>query len=250
MLPDPGCYEERDRVTGRDALGLAAGLLAIGLGFLWHTQAIFLVIGVVLVIPAVMVLARRQLAFRADHAGILLGGKHNRLTTRRGPAVLIPWADVEQIILYSSEPDDQAPVQRIGIQLRNGAPEARKITGWRLDRDRLAALTAVMAPDVRIVEAVANIKPGIEGPIQAALSSNSDPRIKRRARPRFRPSGSVWVLGSSCHDLDDLVCCRPRQCGGVAARVAAHPSRMSMSVCPAWTVGRAQWSWALTWAFG
>ena len=28
---------------------LAAGLLAIGLGFLWHTQAIFLVIGVVLV---------------------------------------------------------------------------------------------------------------------------------------------------------------------------------------------------------
>ena len=76
MPPDPGCYEERDLVTGRDALGLAAGLLAIGLGFLWHTQAIFLVIGVVLVIPAVMVLARRQLAFRADHAGILLGGKH------------------------------------------------------------------------------------------------------------------------------------------------------------------------------
>jgi hypothetical protein len=30
---------------------LAAGLLAIGLGFLWHTQAVFLVIGVVLVIP-------------------------------------------------------------------------------------------------------------------------------------------------------------------------------------------------------
>ena len=181
MLPDPGCYEERDRVTGRDALGLAAGLLAIGLGFLWHTQAIFLVIGVVLVIPAVMALARRQLAFRADHAGILLGGKHNRLTTRRGPAVLIPWVDVEQIILYSSEPGDQAPVQRIGIQRRNGAAEARKITGWRLDRDRLAAVTAMMAPDVRIVEAVANTRPGIEGPIQAALSSSSDPRITKES---------------------------------------------------------------------
>jgi hypothetical protein len=35
MLLDPGCYEERDRVTGRDGLGLAAGLLAIGLGCLW-----------------------------------------------------------------------------------------------------------------------------------------------------------------------------------------------------------------------
>lgn len=195
MLPDPGCYEERDRVTGRDALGLAAGLLAIGLGFLWHTQAVFLVIGVALVIPAVMALARRQLAFRADHAGILLGGQHNRLTTRRGPAVLIPWVGVEQIILYSSEPGDQAPVQRIGIEHRNNAAEARKITGWRLDRDRLAAVTAMMAPDVRIVEAVANTRPGIEGPIQAALSSSSDPRIKSRARSVSKPPETVRCSG-------------------------------------------------------
>lgn len=135
-------------------------------------------IGVVLVISAVMALARRQLAFRADHAGILLGGKHNGLTTRRGPAVLIPWADVEQIILCSSEPGDQAPVQRIGIQRRDGAAEASKTTGWRLDRDRLAAVTAMMAPDVRIVEAVANARPGIEGPIQAALASSSDRELR------------------------------------------------------------------------
>jgi hypothetical protein len=104
MLPDPGCYEERDRVTGRDGMGLAAGLLAIGLGFLWHTQAIFLVIGTVLATLTVIALARRQLAFRAGHAGILLAGEPDRLTARRGPGVLIPWAEVEQIILYSSEP--------------------------------------------------------------------------------------------------------------------------------------------------
>jgi len=60
VLPDPGCYEERDRLTGRDGMGLAAGLLAIGLGFLWHTQAIFLVIGVVLATLTVIALARRQ----------------------------------------------------------------------------------------------------------------------------------------------------------------------------------------------
>ena len=113
-----------------------------------------------------------------DLAGILLGGKHNRLTTRRSPAVVIPWADVEQIILYSSEPGDQAPVQRIGIQRREGAAESREITGWRLDRDRLAAVTAMMAPDVRIVEAVTNTRPGIEGPVQAALASSTDPRIQ------------------------------------------------------------------------
>ena len=41
MLPDPGCYEERYRLTGRAALGLAAGLLSVGLGILWHTPVIF-----------------------------------------------------------------------------------------------------------------------------------------------------------------------------------------------------------------
>jgi hypothetical protein len=62
------------------------------------------VIGVVLATLTVIALARCQLAFRADHAGILLPGEPDRLTARRGPGVLIPWADVEQIILYSSEP--------------------------------------------------------------------------------------------------------------------------------------------------
>jgi hypothetical protein len=38
MPPDPGCYEERYRLTGRAALGLAAGLLSVGLGILWHTR--------------------------------------------------------------------------------------------------------------------------------------------------------------------------------------------------------------------
>jgi len=41
MLPDPGCYEERYRLTGRAALGLAVSLLSVGLGILWHTPVIF-----------------------------------------------------------------------------------------------------------------------------------------------------------------------------------------------------------------
>jgi hypothetical protein len=39
MLPDPGRYEERYRLTGA-ALGLVSALLALGLGLLWHTQPI------------------------------------------------------------------------------------------------------------------------------------------------------------------------------------------------------------------
>ena len=72
MLADPGRYEERYRLTGA-ALGLASALLAVGLGFLWHTQLIFAALTVLLAIPAVLAIARRPVAFRADHAGITLG---------------------------------------------------------------------------------------------------------------------------------------------------------------------------------
>ena len=72
MLPDPARYEERYRLAGA-ALGLASALLALGLGFLWHTQLIFAALTVLLAIPAVLAIARRPVAFRADHAGITLG---------------------------------------------------------------------------------------------------------------------------------------------------------------------------------
>ena len=96
MLADPGRYEERYRLTGAP-LGLASALLAVGLGFLWHTQLIFAALTVLAVIPAVLAVARRPVAFRADHAGITLGS--DRQLPRR-PAVFIPWTDVERIVLY------------------------------------------------------------------------------------------------------------------------------------------------------
>jgi len=40
MLPDPGSYEERYSLTGA-ALSLAAALLSVSLGLLWHTHLIF-----------------------------------------------------------------------------------------------------------------------------------------------------------------------------------------------------------------
>lgn len=51
-LPDPGCYEERYRLTGRAALGLAAGLLSVGLGILWHTPVIFTAIALLVADPS------------------------------------------------------------------------------------------------------------------------------------------------------------------------------------------------------
>jgi hypothetical protein len=57
-----------------------------------------------------------------------------------------------------AEPGSGAPVQGIAVQRRNEATTvasrtARKITGWRLDRERLTAVTAAVAPAVRIVDA-------------------------------------------------------------------------------------------------
>jgi hypothetical protein len=188
VLPGPGCYEERYRLTGSAALVLASGLLAVGLGFVWHEQVIFTVIGVVLAVVAAMgggvfAAARRMIAFRADQAGITLGA----LPGRHGSAVFTPWEDVEQIILYAVHPRGQgryAQVRCIGLKRREGAAALSqgneqapgcpvpgvaagatcRITGWRLDREHLAAVTALAAPGIPIVDASAGLIPGGDGP--------------------------------------------------------------------------------------
>jgi hypothetical protein len=190
MLPDPGRYEERYRLTGA-ALGLVSAVLAVGLGLLWHTQLIFAALTVLAVIPAVLAVALRPVAFRADHAGITLGS--DRLLPRR-PAVFIPWADVERIVLYPGRKAAgfgdylwaSGEVEYIGVQGRDGAPAlargnkqapwcpvpgvaagaTRPIKNWRLDRERLAAVTAAVAPGIPVIDARNDPDRRIEGPGQ------------------------------------------------------------------------------------
>jgi len=186
MLPDPGSYEERYSLTST-ALGLASALLAIGLGFLWHTHLIFAALTVLAAIPAVLAVARRPVAFRADHAGITLGSE--RQLPRR--AVVIPWADVEKIILYSGYTSSGDQAQYIGVQRREGAPAlpngnkqapwcpvpgvaagaTRRIKNWRLDSERLAAVTAAVAPGIPIIDSSTDPGPGIKGPGQTSSTT-------------------------------------------------------------------------------
>jgi hypothetical protein len=208
MLPDPGCYEERYRLTGRAALGLTASLLSIGLGILWHSPVIsatavilaipviFSALAVLFAMPGVIALGRRMIAFRADYAGITLGIVPDNLPALRNSAVFIPWTDVERIILYPDYPGGQgasARVQRIAVQRREGALSqgneqapgcpvtgvttgaTRRITGWRLDRERLAAVTAAVAPGIPIVDAGTGPTPGGEGPGQGAIAPELGP---------------------------------------------------------------------------
>ncbi len=200
MLPDPGCYEERYRLAAGAAAGLASGLITIGLVFLtvapWVTGVVIAVALLALTGPAVA--ARRMIAFRADHAGITLGAVPGKLIVRRAPAAFISWADVESIIVYPAHPGGQGAnggVQCIGVQRREGVPAlprgneqapgcpvpgvaagaTRRITGWRLDHERLAAVTAAVAPGIPIVDASTGSSRGVEGPGQGASATELGP---------------------------------------------------------------------------
>ncbi len=170
MLPDPGSYEERYRLAGDAGWTMFGTLVFVGLGSVWHTSVFYTVFALVVAAVAaraggVFAAARRAVAFRTDYAGITLGAVPGLLGSR-GRAVFVPWADVEEIVLYQAGPGSQgrsAPVSSIGIQRRAGArapgpgqragpglpcaassgrAASRRITAWRLDRDRLAAVTA------------------------------------------------------------------------------------------------------------
>ena len=184
MPPDQGSYEERYRLTSAVALRLAGGLLFVALGVLWQppvisAASVILAIPVILsaltiafAMPAVITMARRMTAFRADYGGITLGVMPTSLAALHRPAIFIPWAEVEKIILYragSRGRRGNPPVQSISVQRRDAAAfsaaatvsrAACTITGWKLNRDRLTAVAAAVAPSIPVIDAGAAGYPG------------------------------------------------------------------------------------------
>ncbi len=180
MQPDQGCYEERYRLTFPVARSAAFSLVALIPAIFSHQQLLWLilcpVIFVLATVPWLLAVASRKVAFRADMAGITLGADPLSWPFRHAWAVFVPWSDAETIALYQGGgpfgwrlQDDPC----IGIRRRPGAPAlsrgnrparrcpvpgvaagaVRPITAWRLDRDRLAALTAAVAPGIPIIDA-------------------------------------------------------------------------------------------------
>jgi hypothetical protein len=196
-------YEERYRLTGRAAAGLAVSALLVAGGFLWHLPVVFLPLGLGLAALAaqgagVIDQIRRTTAFRADQAGITLGAVPDKLTVRRGSRLLIPWPDVERIILYrvqSRRRGRRITVPCIGVQRRAtaeplrwgnepapGCPvprvpawATRTITGWRLDRDRLAAVLAAVAPGVPVLDTSTDPLPDEEGDSRRSQAPETGP---------------------------------------------------------------------------
>ena len=185
-------YEERYRLTVRGTAGLAASAILVVIGFLWHLPVIFLPLGIGLAVltaqgAGVIDRACRTMAFRADEAGITLGAVPDKLTVRRGSQLFIPWADVERIVLYQVRPRGRGArgtVRCVGVQRRAtaeplpwgneqapgcpvpGVPAwaTRMVNGWHLDRDRLAAVIAAVAPGIPILDATVGTLPASEGP--------------------------------------------------------------------------------------
>ena len=177
MPPDPGSYEERYRLTSGVALRLAGGLLFVGLGLVWQPPVIsaasvilaipviFSALTIAFAMPAVITMARRMTAFRADYGGITLGVMPTSLAALHRPAVFIPWAEVEKIILYRAGSHGwggNPPVRSISVQRRHGTASpatatasraACTITGWKLNRERLTAVTAAVAPSIPVIDA-------------------------------------------------------------------------------------------------
>jgi hypothetical protein len=178
VIPDLGCYEERYRLTVRAGPSLAGGVASVAALSVapLSVQVIFILISVILALPWLIGPACRMIAFRADPTGITLGADPAGWPLRRVPAEFVHWADVEQIVIYPLYPRARGRygfVQCIGIRRRSGTvthhPErdesvpgcpvsgisegtTRRITNWRLDRDRLAAVTAAVAPGIAIID--------------------------------------------------------------------------------------------------
>jgi hypothetical protein len=177
MLPDPSRYEERYRLTNLVFLVFPLGFLLFGIITRFWLFFVLSGVGVLLCILTVTVY---RVAFRADSAGITFGANPMRF---KFSAVRIPWPDIETIILYTLRERPSMPpggggkvdylesTNYIGIKRREGTPAlahgnqpsncpdptvpagaTRPIVGWRLNRDRLAAVIAVAAPDVRLVD--------------------------------------------------------------------------------------------------
>ncbi len=191
MPLDQGLYEERYRLAGSIAASLALSLVMIGVAvhFSYGTwMALSALAFVSVTVPALAAAASGRIAFRADVLGITLGASPLSLPGRDSSPVFIPWSDVERIVLYSGPKSRELGAgdrQWIGIQRRPGAPRlprgngparrcpvpglaegaTRQVVAWRLDRERLAALTSAVAPSIPVIDADPDIAgPALEGP--------------------------------------------------------------------------------------
>jgi hypothetical protein len=123
-------------------------------------------------------IATRRVALRVDASGVTLGGSPGRY---RATTVLIPWADIKEIVLWRQPMPYGRSVRYVGVARRRKGTRplagrrgqraakataraltpgvsgdtllaSRAVNLWHLDTHRMAAAVAHFAPGVRVID--------------------------------------------------------------------------------------------------
>jgi hypothetical protein len=215
MAREVAVYEERYRWSRRTASVVAAGVLAVlvavGVAMPLLPALILLAAGV----PALLWgAASRRVAVRVDARGVTLGGSPLRY---RSTTLLVPWADITNVLLWQHLLPAGTLVPRLGLECRPAAaatqsaarrhgPTAtggltpdlpadviaasRPVSGWRLDRRGLASAVARFAPDVRVLDCDTGQRVTGDGELPHPVTApiNPAPALRPNAQSTCRQS--------------------------------------------------------------
>jgi hypothetical protein len=215
MAREVAVYEERYRWSRRTASVVAAGVLtvlvAVGVAMPLLPALIVLAAGV----PALLWgAASRRVAVRVDARGVTLGGSPLRY---RSTTLLVPWADITNVLLWQHLLPAGTLVPRLGLECRPAAaatqsaarrhgPTAtggltpdlpadvlaasRPVSGWRLDRRGLASAVARFAPDVRVLDCDTGQRVTGDGELPHPVTApiNPAPALRPNAQSTCRQS--------------------------------------------------------------
>jgi len=176
---DPFVYEARYSLRGRPGLVVAVALVFVVAGIVGHLSlavrildfALFGVGGLIMLTAGLS----RRVALRVDGRGVTLGGIPPRY---RSGTRFVPWADIEQVVLWRQSLPYGRSMPYVGLRRRPGAPPlggkkaqlagravastltrgisagtlsaSRAVNGWRLDPARLARAVNYFAPGISV----------------------------------------------------------------------------------------------------
>src|SRR6202167_4728462 len=137
VSPDPGVYVARYGWNGRSGsliIGAAVFVLvALTVPMSMALRVVTLVLfgggGLVFIAG----IASRRVALRVDASGVTLGGSPGRY---RSTTILIPWADIREIVLWRQPMPYGRSIRYIGVARRKGT---RPLAGRRRQRAARAA---------------------------------------------------------------------------------------------------------------
>ena len=179
MENDPFVYEARYSLRGRPGLVVALAAVFVIAGIFGHLSlavrildfALFGVGGLIMLVTGLS----RRVAFRVDGRGVTLGGIPPRY---RAGTRFVPWADIEQVVLWRQPMPYGRSMAYVGLRRRPGAPPlggrktqlagravaatltrgipadtlsaSRAVNGWRLAPEKLAAAVRHFGPGVLV----------------------------------------------------------------------------------------------------